>query len=161
MKKFVSLALALVMVLALSVTVFAAPAVDNAEKVVTATFEEGTDETVVYSVVLEWAVGNFKYTKGDKVWNTTDREYKSVANGEWSGTGSATLTNSSNAAVTMTAAVESDYIEVDGAATAVAATAVGTAGGAAPTAVVNFKVKDGAAAITGPTEIATITVTLA
>lgn len=161
MKKFVSLALALLMVLALGVTVFAAPSVTNGTQDVTATYEEGTDETVVYSVVLEWSVSEFKYTKGNKTWDASSRDYKSVAGGTWSGTGFAKLTNSSNAAVTMTAAVESDYIEVDGEASATAATAVGTAATTAPTATVNFKVKDAAPAISATTKIATIRVTLA
>ncbi len=120
MKKIISLLLALVMVMGLSVTVFAAPTSSDKTSVpanetasITASYEAGsTTKDPVYKVNVAWEqVGTIKYTGAKDVydWNTGTLVYEkkdtSVPAG-WDVSGDAavniTVTNYSNAAIQAT-----------------------------------------------------------
>ena len=120
MKKIISLLLALVMVMGLSVTVFAAPTSSDKTSVpanetasITASYEAGfTTKAPVYKVNVAWEqVGSIKYTDAKNIydWNTGtlvyDKNDKST-DAEWDVSSDAavniTVTNYSNMAVTAT-----------------------------------------------------------
>ena len=122
MKKIMSLALALVMLMSLSVTAFAADTspktveAENgtAEIAVSATYKEDvTSASDTYNVVVTWSGMEFTYTvEGTQTWNAETHKYdvQMDETGTWSeSTATVTVTNHSNVAVTATlsfAAVE-------------------------------------------------------
>lgn len=116
MKKILSLILALALVMALSVTAFAAeppvttlPGSGNAS--IEATFSQPDDQVVHnYSVTIAWAqTGTLKYTTDQAIytWNTTDLKYDNTTSGDADWTienaqVTITVTNRSDVAITAT-----------------------------------------------------------
>ena len=113
MKKFLSLALALMMVLALSVTCFAATSTitangGTATGDISATYQAGaTDGEIVYSVDVEFGDMTFVYTAaGTTKWDPATHSYPASAAAGWDKTtATITVTNHSNTALTATLAV--------------------------------------------------------
>lgn len=107
MKKIISLILAMVMVLSLSVTAFAAE-LDNDKKQeeinVSAKYVDGISGGTVYSVDLNWGAMEFTYTvSGSQVWNPETHEYDTTTEDKWEAVGNEiTVTNHSNAAIKAT-----------------------------------------------------------
>lgn len=103
MKKILSLVLALVMIMSLATTAFAAT-VESGTAEVKGTYVDNseTDTTVVYKVDIEWEGLSFTYTEGGSYgWNTDTHQYDVLdSDAGWSGQGTITVTNHSNAAVT-------------------------------------------------------------
>lgn len=124
MKKTISILLALVLVLALSATAFAAnsiePNVSGTGKAttgdVTASYTDGTTGEVAkaYYVTVSWDVdSSLAYTAGNTTltWNAEEMKYEgTTGDGMWSGaaTVKVTVTNKSNAAITATAVWNKD-----------------------------------------------------
>lgn len=119
MKKTLSILLAVVLMFALALPVFAEGNVANgsgagsADQAVTATYQEGTESTdvaTVYHVTVAWNVeSSLKYSDGNTTytWNAEDTKYvANVADKGWTGeaTVTITVTNKSNADVTAAAA---------------------------------------------------------
>lgn len=112
MKKFLSLVLVLVMTLTLSVNVFAETnivggegggALTDAEIPVQVTTNT-TPEGIVYRVDIEWQNLNFTYTVANSgTWDPANHKYTNVRENTWSAAGTVTLTNHSNAVVTVNA----------------------------------------------------------
>lgn len=107
MKKLIALVLTLT--LALSVTAFAADAkLDNNTKTtttnVTAKYEAGQTALPVYSVDISWEGLSFTYHgQTDGTWNATEHKYTGTIEAGWNeGTGTITVTNHSNTAITVT-----------------------------------------------------------
>ena len=120
MKKFLALALALVMICALSVTCFAEETVriDNdevteAEATVKATYVPKEFSVDVYGVDVTFGSMQFTYTDTDQgTWDPDTHSYTDSAEAAWScapGAGDVTVTNHSNVDITVT-------VEYDGAA---------------------------------------------
>lgn len=106
MKKMISLLLALLMVMSLPLTAFATDNVaasgGSKSADVKGTYS-GSTPTPVYSVDISWEGLDFTYnaaTKGN--WNATDHKYENGTGASWSGTGTITITNHSNAGITAT-----------------------------------------------------------
>ncbi len=118
MKKFVSLALALVMVLALGVIASAATytSLQDDTHSITATYVAGS-EGKAFSVTVEWTDPTFVYTNGAKSWDAEDHVWVDNAEeGTWttSTAGSVTVTNDSSVGVTATVSIVSgdEYIKL-------------------------------------------------
>lgn len=115
MKKTISILLALVLVLSLSVPAFAEPYTTGSgtttSEDVTATFVDGSTGEVAksYYVNVSWEVSSsLTYTAGDTTltWNAEEMQYESsTEEGTWTGeaTVKVTITNKSNAAISATA----------------------------------------------------------
>ena len=119
MKKFLSLALVLVMALTLSVNVFAAtdsslgtvngattkPGTSNQIPVIVST--DSTTADTVYRVDVEWDSLAFTYTFGNEgTWNPATHSYNNPVDGTWDKTTATfTVKNHSNTAVNVTAAI--------------------------------------------------------
>ena len=174
MKKFLSILLALVMALSLSVTAFAAEnnGTSGTDITVNGTYSPGTstaDETI--SVDIAWEAMNFTYTAPSQgTWNPATHAYEGQTAGGWSdNTRAITVTNHSNVAVNATLAFTAAVDGVVGAFTEASgtandnilnlATAVGTTVENAPTATANFGISG--AAIDADKTLGIITVTVA
>ena len=174
MKKFLSILLALVMALSLSVTAFAAEnnGTSGTDITVNGTYSPGTstaDETI--SVDIAWEAMNFTYTAPSQgTWNPATHAYEGQTAGGWSdNTRAITVTNHSNVAVNATLAFNADVAGVVGTFTEASgtandnilnlATAVGTTVENAPTATANFGISG--AAIDADKTLGIITVTVA
>lgn len=100
MKKLISLALAIVMIMSLSITAFAetvkAPGDYTAD--VTGNYASGNESNgIVYCVDIDWGDLNFTYhAEKGAVWNPETLKYSDVADAYWEGEGTITVTNSSN-----------------------------------------------------------------
>lgn len=178
MKKLITAILAVAMLCTMSLTAFAANPITTGNgtdtKDVKASYSDRTSATV-YSVAITWGAMEFTYSSAsDGVWDPDTRTYSDVKTAEWtSTTNSITVTNSSNAAVTATLAfaaeigytgIAGSFAENSGTANdgiLELPTAVGTAGGTAPSATATLKLSGDLAATTAAnTTIGTVTVTL-
>lgn len=115
MKKFFAISLALVMVLALSVTCFAATvnSVPYTEtQNVTVSYNGGADAPATYAIDVAWQALSFTYTASGKVWDSVNHVEKDVGTSGWvDADAEITITNHSNreikAAVVFTAGTAS------------------------------------------------------
>lgn len=106
MKKIVSMILALVMIMSLSVTAFAAEGVTNGgtdTSDVKGTYSS-TATVTVYSVDIAWDGLSFTYNGAfEGNWNPRTHEYEDATAAGWAaGNGTITVTNHSNTAITAT-----------------------------------------------------------
>lgn len=107
MKKITAIALSLVLSLATVATAFAADATGvqaggSATNDVTATYKAGDPTQTVYSVDIAWTNLSFTYTAASEgTWQPSTHTYVDPVAASWS-TGTITVTNHSNAAVTAT-----------------------------------------------------------
>jgi len=114
MKKFFAISLALVMVLALSVTCFAAytptmdALADTATKDVTVTYVAGGTSAEIYAVDVVFDDMSFTYTAASEgTWDPSTHTYKDIDAAEWNKTSAAiTVTNHSNVAIDVTVSYE-------------------------------------------------------
>ena len=112
MKKFLSIALALVLTLALSVTCFAEVIkidnneVDKATKTVTAKYVGPSYSTDVYGVDVEFGAMEFTYTAAQQgTWDPDTHSYTGAAAATWTADGNTVeVTNHSNVDITVTVA---------------------------------------------------------
>lgn len=124
MKKILSLILALVLVMSLSVTAFAAETNDGKKDTtinVNAKYTDGVTEAgAVISVNVAWEAMQFTYTTGGvNTWNPATHKYEvKNSGGQWSATGNTvTVTNHSNVKINATltfAADETNYPNLTG-----------------------------------------------
>lgn len=100
MKKLISLALAIVMIMCLSTTAFAetVEAPGNYTADVTGSYVAGNESNgIVYCVDITWGDLDFIYhAEKGAVWNTETLKYSDVAAAYWEGEGTITVTNRSN-----------------------------------------------------------------
>ena len=108
MKKFFAFALALALTLALSVTCFAA--LENKTGDVTATYKTPDPAGTVYKVDVVFGDMEFTYTpEGNGTWDPAQHKYVEKAAAKWEATGNTiTVTNHSNAAVTVTLSYDAE-----------------------------------------------------
>lgn len=104
MKKLASILLALILVMSLGATAFAATTVGTGDQSidVEAKYQDNTTSATVYSVDIAWGAMKFTYTEsGAMTWNPADHTYTSATTAGWTADGNTvTVTNHSNAAVT-------------------------------------------------------------
>lgn len=100
MKKLISLALAIVMIMCLSTTAFATPAEAPGDYTaeVTGSYVAGNESNgIVYCVDITWNDLDFTYhAEKGAVWNTETLKYSDVVDAYWEGEGTITVTNRSN-----------------------------------------------------------------
>ena len=173
MKKTLSIILALVMALSLSVTAFAATndGTSGTDITVNGTYVPGTTGAEQISVDIVWDAMDFTYTGASQgTWNPATHAYDGATAGGWSdNTPGITVKNHSNVAVNATLGFKADVAGVVGTFTEASgtendsvlelATAVGTEAANAPTATANFGISG--AAIDADKTLGTITVTIA
>ena len=173
MKKILSVILALVIALSLSVTAFAATNDGSSPTDITVngTFVSGTAAGEKISVDIVWEAMDFTYTAASQgTWNPVTHTYEGATKGGWSNnTPAITVTNHSNVAVNATLGFTADVDGVIGTFTEVSgtandnilnlATAEGTEVANAPTATANFGISGDA--INASQKLGTITVTIA
>ena len=173
MKKTLSIILALVLALSLSVTAFAATNDGSSPTDITVngTFVSGTASDEKISVDIVWDAMDFTYTAASQgTWNPATHAYDGATAGGWSdNTPVITVTNHSNVAINATLdftpavdGVIGTFTETSGTANdnvLELATAVGTEVANAPTATANFGISG--AAIDADKTLGTITVTIA
>lgn len=103
MKRIITLAMTLALVMSLTVPAFAYGPGDEKELDVTAKYNSSTTTKPVYSVDIEWDSLTFVYNETNtKTWKPSDHSYDTATNGSWDKTSAnITVTNHSNAAVTV------------------------------------------------------------
>lgn len=109
MKKMISVAVALVVILAMSTAAFATDASATLESLtsqtidVTGTYQAGNEASTVYSVDIAWGSMAFTYTAAySGAWNTDTHEYDGYQDAAWScesGGNKIAITNHSNTPV--------------------------------------------------------------
>lgn len=115
MKKFLLIALAVVMMMTLAISAFAAETVVDGNFTpvkgeVTVNYKEDVTETVYY-VTVEWEDLAFEYVGETWRWIAQEYRYERVKEGSWvDDTKEITVTNYSNAAVTVTAALSDEVV---------------------------------------------------
>lgn len=119
MKKFLALALALVMICALSVTCFAAR-IDNNTKTdsaeVKVTYVDGAGAGPTYAVDVVWGDLNFTYTQSAQRWDEVNHVEVDAATSAWNKTSAdIEVRNHSNASVWVTVAYAAKNGVADGA----------------------------------------------
>ena len=173
MKKTLSIILALLMALSLSVTAFAATndGTSGTDITVNGTYVPGTTGAEQISVDIVWDAMDFTYTGASQgTWNPATHAYEGQAAGGWSdNTPAITVKDHSNVALNATLGFKADVAGVVGTFTEASgtendsvlelATAVGTEAANAPTATANFGISG--AAIDADKTLGTITVTVA
>ena len=170
MKKIISLILALVMIMSLSVTAFAAESntieTDGSSATINVkgTFEGAESAGTRISVDVAWSGMEFTYSEAEKEWDPSIHDYKNKSGAGWStNKGTITVKNHSNAIVTatfsFTPAVEG-VIGTFNESILELPSAVGTSYGFAPDATVEFGISGAAITETKDT-LGTITVTIA
>lgn len=102
-KKIITLVMALALVMSLAVPAFAYGPGDEKELDVTAKYNSSTTTGTVYSVDIDWDSLTFTYNeKSTKTWKPSDHSYTTDTQGGWDKTSAnITVTNHSNAAVTV------------------------------------------------------------
>ena len=173
MKKTLSIILALVLALSLSVTAFAATndGTQDTEITVNGTYTPGTTADEIISADIAWDAMDFTYTAPSQgTWNPANHTYEGATAGGWSdNTPAITVTNHSNAAINATLGFTADVTGVVGTFTEASgtandnvlelATAEGTEVANAPTATASFGISG--AAIDADQQLGTITVAIA
>ena len=173
MKKTLSIILALVIALSLSVTAFAATndGTSDTEITVNGSFVSGTAADEKISVDIVWDAMDFTYTAASQgTWNPVTHTYEGATEGGWSdNTPAITVKNHSNVALNATLGFTADVAGVIGTFTEASgtandnilelATAVDTEVSNAPTATANFGISG--AAIDADKALGTVTVTIA
>ena len=174
MKKTLSIILALVMALSLSVTAFAAETNEGSSPTditVNGTFVSGTAADEKISVDIVWEAMDFTYTAPSQgTWDPATHAYEGATAGGWSdNTPGITVKNHSNVAVNATLGFKADVAGVVGTFTEASGTendnilnldtAEGTEAANAPTATANFGISG--AAIDANKTLGTITVAIA
>ena len=174
MKKTLSIILALVLALSLSVTAFAAETNNGTQDTkitVNGTYTPGTAAAEIISVDVAWDAMDFTYTAPSQgTWNPATHAYEGATEGGWSdNTPAITVKNHSNVAVNATLGftpavdgVIGTFTEASGTANdgvLELATAEGTEIENAPTATANFGISG--AAIDANQQLGTITVSIA
>ena len=173
MKKTLSIILALVLALSLSVTAFAATNDGSSptEIDVNGSFVSGTAADEKISVDIVWEAMNFTYTAASQgTWNPVTHIYDGATAGGWSDNNPAiTVKNHSNTDIYATLDFTTDVTGIVGTFTEASgtandnilelATAVGTEVANAPTATANFGING--AAIDADQKLGTITVSIA
>ena len=108
MRKFFAISLALVMVLALSVTCFAAKitAVPGSESAdVTVTYADGAAAPATYAIDVVWESLSFTYVQSAQEWDAVNHVEKDSGTSAWQDADATiTITNHSNRAVKATVA---------------------------------------------------------
>ena len=173
MKKFTAIILAVMMIMTMATTAFAAESgtIDTAAGSktidVSAQYTGSTTPPTVYSVDLAWDAMSLTYTAaGTREWSPSTHSYTDKTTGSWSDGKTITVTNHSNAAVSagFTYAASEGFTAVTGSFTAPTlslATAVDTTVAGAPKSTTTFSLS-GTLPSTQTTsgKIGTITVTL-
>ena len=173
MKKTLSIILALVIALSLSVTAFSATNDGSSPTDITVngTFVYGTSSADVISVDVAWDAMDFTYTAPSQgTWNPATHAYEGATEGGWSdNTPAITVKNHSNVALNATLGFTPDVTGVVGTYTEASgtandnilelATAEGTEVANAPTATANFGING--AAIDADQQLGTITIAIA
>lgn len=111
MKKLLSILLVLMLLLSLSITVFAANpetvGKDGSKEIdVTAKYQTSISTPEVYSVDIVWSNMTFTYTQSStKIWNAENHAYSTSSEGAWDKTtATVTVTNHSNVSVDISVA---------------------------------------------------------
>ena len=108
MRKFFAISLALVMVLALSVTCFAVTVTEvpyTETQNVTVSYTDGAAAPATYAVDVAWESLSFTYVQSAQEWDATNHVEKDAATSGWSDADATiTITNHSNRAVKATVA---------------------------------------------------------
>lgn len=119
MKKFVSIALATIMMLCLSIPAFAAAVTETGDYTaeVTGNYVAGNESSgIVYCVNISWKALDVTYhAEKGAVWNPDTLEYSEIASAYWEGQGTITVTNRSNTRISAvpTYTAKEEYPDAD------------------------------------------------
>lgn len=104
MKRIITLAMTLVLILSLAVPAFAYGPGDEKELEVTAKYNSSTTTKPVYSADIDWDSLTFLYNETNtRTWKPSDHSYDTATDGSWEKTSAnITVTNHSNAPISVT-----------------------------------------------------------